>query len=454
VSQPARITHALASRASALRFESLPAHVVTVARQCVLDWLGVAMAARAEPLVQILLAEAREEAGTGPAPVIGHALRLSRPQAALVNGAAGHALDYDDSSIAMGGHATAPILPALLADAAGREVSGAQFIAAFVSGYELACRIGRMLNPSHYAAGFHPTATLGTFGAAAACAHLRGLDAGGTARALGIAGSAASGLRVNFGTMSKPLHAGMAARAGLEAAALAARGFTATESILDGANAFPATHAPQFEPEKALQDPEGGFYLPDNLFKFHAACHGTHGAIDAARGLMNEHGVGADDLRAVEVTVAPWLRSVCCIDEPRSGLEAKFSLRTVTAMALTGADTSEPGAFDGFDRPEVRRLAPLVQLEFSGEAGQSVAAQVKFVLKNGAALNASHDPALPERDLQKQQLKVESKFSALAIPALGAQRARQLKDGVAHLDRAMSVDPLLVIATPAPARHG
>ncbi len=251
------LTQILAARAAQLRYEDLPADVIRVCKQCVLDWLGVTLAAHRESLVDKLVAVAIEEGAGDQAMLIGRGGKYARSQAALINGAAGHALDYDDSSVAMGGHASATILPALLAQAEGRRYSGREFITAYVSGYEAACAVG----------------------AAVACSRLMGLDVAGTTKALGIAATSVSGLRANFGTMCKPLHAGLAARSGLTAAVLSASGFSANERVLEAECGFGPTYSPQTSKEKALATPTGGFFLPDNLFKYHAACHGTHGAM-------------------------------------------------------------------------------------------------------------------------------------------------------------------------------
>src|SRR6266853_700667 len=215
ISQSMDLTRTLAAQASALTYDALPEPVRALARQCVLDYYGVALAGADDPLAQILLDELAEAGGAAQAGIIGHKARLPALSAALVNGAIGHALDYDDVNLAMPGH---------LALAETRRSSGREIIAAFVAGYETACRIGMALRPGHYNLGFHATGTVGSFGAAAACAHLLGLDAAATAQALGIAGTQAAGLKSQFGTMCKQFHAGKASHNGLVAARLAARG--------------------------------------------------------------------------------------------------------------------------------------------------------------------------------------------------------------------------------------
>src|SRR6516162_4689620 len=245
----ADLTRALAERAIALCYDELPAPVRELAEQCILDYLGVAIAGSQDPLVRILLDEMAETGGSPQSSIIGHSARLPVLSAALVNGSAAHALDYDDVNMAMPGHPSVAILPGLLALAELKESSGTEVITAFVAGYETSCRIGAALQPGHYALGFHSTGTVGCFGAAAACARLLGLDAEATAMALGIAGTQAAGLKSQFGTMCKPFHAGKAAENGLLSARLAIRGFSSRADLLECEQGFAATHGPDFSPE-------------------------------------------------------------------------------------------------------------------------------------------------------------------------------------------------------------
>src|SRR3954462_9365666 len=185
-------TAEVAAQVAALSFDDLPADVVELARQCVLDWVGVTVAGSREPVTRILLDDFEDQGlGAGPAgvTVVGHRMRLPVLDAALVNGTASHALDYDDVNEALVGHPTVPILAGLLALAESRHSSGRDLVTAFVAGYEAECRIGRAVGVDHYQRGFHATGTVGTFGAAAACARLLGLDPPTMAMALGVAGA-------------------------------------------------------------------------------------------------------------------------------------------------------------------------------------------------------------------------------------------------------------------------
>ncbi|HEV2333996.1 MAG TPA: MmgE/PrpD family protein, partial [Stellaceae bacterium] len=313
------LTQTLAKQACAITYDALPETVRELARQCVLDYLGVALAGADDPLARILLDEVSEAGGAGEASIIANKARLPMLAAALVNGAIGHALDYDDVNLAMPGHPSVAILPGLLALAEQRGSAGRDVIAAFVAGYETCCRVGMTMRPGHYGRGFHATGTVGAFGAAAACAHLMGLDVGAMAQALGIAGTQASGLKSQFGTMCKPFHAGKAAQNGLLAARLAARGFSSRPDLIECEQGFAATHAPKFHPEEALAEPPGGFYLLANLFKYHAACYMTHAPIECGRAVREAHRVTPGDIARVTLSVNRGSSRICNIPAPTDG---------------------------------------------------------------------------------------------------------------------------------------
>ena len=429
------LTQALATRASATTYDSLPADARLLARQCVLDYYACAIAGADDPLVAILVAEMEEAGGAETAHLIGHAGRLPALSAALVNGAMAHALDYDDVNLAMPGHPSVAILPGLLALAEERNASGKAVIAAFVAGYETCCRIGMALRPGHYGLGFHATGTVGAFGAAAACAHLLGLDAEATARALGIVGTQAAGLKSQFGTMCKPFHAGKAAQNGLLAARLAARGFSSRPDLIECAQGFAATHAPEFHPEKALAAPPRGYHLYANLFKYHAACYMTHAPIECARALHEQHGVAPAEIAALTLSVHAGSERICNIPAPVDGLQAKFSLRQTVAMALSGIDTASLGAYSAATAtdPALIALRERVSLDFRRDCPEA-GAELSATLRDGRTLHTTFDAGVPMTDIAAQGTRLAAKFDALAAPVLGAARARELRAAIDGLD--------------------
>ena len=433
-------TAALAQRIRATNWATLPAAARTVAKQCILDFVGVALAGAHEPLADILNADAADLGGHPQAALIGRGTRASVEQAALINGAAGHAHDYDDVHMAMNGHPTVPVAPAVLALAEHLRYGARELLAAFAAGVDAECIVGRYIGPSHYAEGWHATGTLGSFGAAAAAANLLGLDAEATARALGIAGTQAAGLKSQFGTMCKPLHAGHAAATGVQAARLAARGFTSRPDILEVAQGFAATqgHGASVERfERALAEPT---YLPGICFKYHAACYMTHSSIEALRGLVRAHRIAPDDVSDVELTVNEGSFGVCNIQEPRTGLEAKFSLRFTAAMALSGRDTSGIETYtDALARePGLVALRDKVRVVAWPNAKPETRARVRV---GDRTFEAETNVGIPAADLDAQWERLIRKFRALVDPLLGRDAAARLAETCQRLDEVADLEP-------------
>ena len=439
----ANLTEFLAFRATDLRYENIPEPARALVRQCVLDYFGVAIAGADDALVRILLDEMMEAGGAPQAGLIGHQVRLPALPAALVNGAAAHALDYDDVNMAMPGHPSVAILPALLALAELRGASGRDLIIAFVAGYETACRIGAALRPGHYNLGFHSTATIGSFGAAAACARLLGLQTIGTATALGIAGTQAAGLKSQFGTMCKPFHAGKAAQNGMLAARLAARGFSSRTDILECVQGFASTHGPDFSPEAALTTPEAGLHLFANLFKYHAACYLTHAPIECARRLREEHRLNPDDIARITLRLDESCERVCNIPAPADGLQSKFSLRQTVAMALAGVDTASLGAYsaENVQDPALVSLREGIRIEWQDSWPQTLA-ELEVELTDGRRATAKHDAGMPAANIDEQGERLAAKFDVLVEPALGAPRTRELREMISGLDGLADVGSL------------
>jgi 2-methylcitrate dehydratase PrpD len=441
------LTQVLAHKSAAFEYEDLPRGAHELARQCILDYFGVALAGAGDELVRLLLDEVIEACGAPQASVIGHQTRLPVLSAALVNGAAGHALDYDDVNMAMPGHPSVAILPGLLALAELRQSSGREVITAFVAGYETACRIGAALQPGHYNLGFHSTGTVGAFGAAAACARLLGLDAEATAMALGIAGTQAAGLKSQFGTMCKPFHAGKAAQNGLLAARLAARGFSSRADIIECVQGFALAHGPDFSPEAALATPEAGLHLFANLFKYHAACYLTHAPIECARRLREQHRLTPEAIAGITLRLDASCERVCNIPSPVDGLQSKFSLRQTVAMALAGVNTASLGGYSAENArdPALIGLRERIEIDWQ-ESWPQTLSELEIELADGNRLTARYDAGIPAADVADQGRRLATKFDALAVPSLGAPRTRELRETIAGLDHLADVAELAKLA--------
>ena len=441
------LTQVLARKSAMLEYEALPPAAHELARQCVLDYFGVALAGAGDELVRLLLDDLAEAGGAPQASIIGHQTRVPMLSAALVNGAAGHALDYDDVNMAMPGHPSVAILPGLLALAELRRSSGREVITAFVAGYETACRIGAAMQPGHYNLGFHSTGTVGAFGAAAACARLLGFDVEATAIALGIAGTQAAGLKSQFGTMCKPFHAGKAAQNGLLAARLAARGFSSRADIIECAQGFALTHGPDFSPEAALATPEAGLHLFANLFKYHAACYLTHAPIECARRLREQYRLTPEAVAGITLRLDASCERVCNIPAPVDGLQSKFSLRQTVAMALAGVDTASLDAYrtENASDPALIELRERVEIEWQDSWPQTLS-ELEIELTDGRRLTARHDAGIPAADTADQGRRLAAKFQALVEPVLGAPRTRELRETIAGLDHLADVADLARLA--------
>ena len=320
---------------------SIPGEVIGAARDGFLDGLGVTLAGSVEPASTIVADYVRELGGTPQAGIIAHGFRSTAPQAALANGTMAHALDYDDVIWLMSGHPahpTVPVMPVVLALGEMRHSPGRDVLAAYIVGVEVEARVGAGIGRRHYAVGWHPTATLGTLGATAAAARLLGLDVSRTRMALGIAASEASGLRQNFGTMTKPLHAGLAARNGIIAAVLAGKGFTADESTLESQFGFSSVLGGEGEYDLAAMTRDLGnpFAIADPGLdvKPYPCCRYTHRCIDAMLHIVAKHHPAPEDVVQVECYTSPFVPRIVIHHRPATSLEGKFSMEYCMARAL------------------------------------------------------------------------------------------------------------------------
>ncbi len=329
------------------------------AARALLDTVGVTLAGAAEPAARIVQRVVSQD-GAGPCRLLGTALSASAANAALANGTAAHALDYDDMCFVSLAHPSAPLVAAALAAAEVAGASGRALLDAYVIGFELEGRLGRAMNPRHYQRGWHCTSTLGTIGAAAAASRLLGLDAIAANHALAIAASEASGLKENFGTMVKPLHAGLAARNGVVAALLAGAGMTASGAAIDGPQGFLAafdSEQPSLEAVAADLGERWEILDTGITVKLYPSCAGTHPTLDALLDLQRREPFGAGEVEAIEIGVDPIVPTILLYDRPSSGLEGKFSMPFCAAAAIVrgrvGMETFDAAALHD---PEILSL--------------------------------------------------------------------------------------------------
>jgi len=420
------------------RWEDCPPEAVEAARRAILDCLGVMLAGSVEPSARIIQRIAEAEGGAPLATVVGTGRRTGATWAALANGTAAHALDYDDMCFVSLAHPSAPLVPAVMAAAELTGASGRAALDAYVVGFEIEARLGRTMNPRHYQRGWHCTSTLGAVGAAAAASRVLGLDAKATAHALAIAASEASGLKENFGSMVKPLHAGLAARDGVLAALLARGGLTASAGAFDGPQGFlQAMDSERTDLARETADLGSRWEIEDTgiTMKLYPSCAATHPPLDALLDLRASEGLTADVIEAIDIDVDRVTPTVLLYNRPASALEAKFSMPFCAAAAMldgrVGIDTFDDGRLGD---AAVVRLMARVTMRVDDALGKSVApltqARVHVRLRDGRTLTRDANGARGYPDRPATSAEVDAKFVACARRALSPDRAVGLLAGL------------------------
>ncbi|QDJ11832.1 Immune-responsive protein 1 (plasmid) [Roseomonas mucosa] len=404
------------------------AAALAAARDGVLDFLAAAMGGLEDGGYLKVKAALLPLAGQGRASVIGHPEPVDVQTAALLNGTLGHALDYDDVQAGVRGHPSTVILPALLAMAEDSGARAEALLAAYVTGVEAMARLGRAMGSRHYETGFHNTATLGPVGAAAALSHLLGLSAGDTANALGIAATQAAGLRLQFASEVKPLHAGLAARAGVLAVLLARAGLQGNPAFLDGRLGFlEVLGLGGAAPERAVAGwgEEWEILSPGLAFKAYACCGASHLPADAILDLIAEHGIAAEDVAEAVVTFPPGGEAALVVTEPRSGLDGRFSVEYVIAAALLDGRLGVATFADRPLRADIAALLPRIRRQVDhgvpsiGEAPERRFARVDLLLRDGRRLSRTATRVRGVSDLAGKLLDAASGLpGAAAIPEL------------------------------------
>jgi 2-methylcitrate dehydratase PrpD len=423
------IAQELAKRIVGMQYEDLPAEAVRWAKISFIDTIGCAFAGideRGPQITQKVLTTGR---GAGPSLIWGTARRAMPLDAAAVNGIAAHALDYDDCNNSIAGHPSAALLPASLALGEELGASGRDVVLAYVTGFETQGRIAHAVHLHHYEKGWHPTATLGIFGAAAASARLLGLDSDRTATALAIACSLSSGVKANFGTMTKPLHAGECTRNGLYAALLAKEGFTACPEAFEHKHGFFEVFngAGNYVAGKVLESWADPLEIlnPGVGLKQYPCCGSTHSAIDAMLILRERHRLTPGEVAKIESITHDRALAHTDRPDPRSSLDAKFSVQYCVARALMHGDvTFEHFEGETWRDPEVRKLLERIETRpharkpngmyehFQGEVVVTTTDGRRFSARVDQPLRGPTNSAPPDR--------LEQKFRDCAAKALHA----------------------------------
>jgi 2-methylcitrate dehydratase PrpD len=422
------------------RADDCPEAAIDAARRAILDCLGVMLAGSIEPASRILQQVAQAEGGLPLCTVVGTDRRTGGVWAALCNGTAAHALDFDDTNFALMGHPSAPVLAAALAAGELALADGRAVVHAFLLGFEVETTLAEVINPAHYEHGWHATCTLGTLGAAAAAARLLGLDGAQTRHALAVAASQSSGLKENFGTMTKPFHAGHAARSGVLSALMAREGWTASEHALEGPQGFfnvLGAGKRALEPLATLGAP-WKILTTGVAVKPYPSCACTHSIIDSTLEIRRTQGVRPEEIEEVTVGVAAGVPRILIHARPRTGLEGKFSAQFSAAAALTdgrvGITTFQD---DRVQDPAIRRLMERVRVtvdpDIPTDLERHMWTRVTVRCADGrtATVGPRPVPGHPENPLPIETLREKFRECAgLVLPADRADSVRQMVESL------------------------
>ena len=361
------LTKALAQFVADLSPNRIPDEAMRIARMGFIDCIGTMIAGRSEDCTQILKNVLAP--GAGQATLYFSGIQSPGPEAGWINGMAAHALDYDD--VALRGHPSTVLVPAIIAEAEVLNVTGQDMLVAYIAGYEAWAECVRRDTPTYHQKGWHPTGIFGAVGAAAACAKLRKLDAEKTAIAIAMGASQSSGIMANFGTMTKPFHAGKSAHAGIMAARLAEAGFTANTDALEHPQGFLSAVSPDNKPDRSGDGNLGQDWaiIKHGLsIKKYPACYGTHRAIDGMLDLIAQHPVKADDIGKISVRFGSFTSKVLRNRQPDTGLAAKFSMEFAMASGVIARKVGLQELTDGFvQRADVQDLMRKVERDLTDE---------------------------------------------------------------------------------------
>lgn len=442
------VTAKIARFATELKYASIPPAAVQTAKTAVRDCLGVALAGSKEEDAKICAQVARQENAREDTTVIGQGFKTSALNAALANGTAAHALDFDHSFTLMG-QPTAPVIPAIFALGESLGAAGRDLIEAYVVGYEVTGKLAHSLRDSAHD-GWHAPSTLGSFGAAAACGKLLGLSAAQVEMALGIAASMAGGVVANFGTMTKPLHVGLGARNGVLAAKLAQGGYTANpKAIESGFGFYQVLHQGTQINEQPIEELGRSYaLLSDGLRIKPYPCGGlTHQVIDSMLDFRAKHGLTAEMIERVDVDVVKHTFERIVFRVPQTGIQGKFCMPYLVARAIIDGAVGIDIFTDSAVRDQnVLKFAERVQMNLDNNLKKTDAAgrpcRVTIRLKNGQSYSreAQHAKGGPEFPMTEAELN--AKFFECARHAIPAESAQRALDYIQRLETLDSVGPV------------
>jgi 2-methylcitrate dehydratase PrpD len=440
------VTQILADFVAGHPSQGWDASVDKEAHRTFLNWVGCAVGASQHPTVEAALAAVMELAPDAQATILGRAERVDVASAALLNGIASHTFDFDDTHLKTIIHPGGPVASALLALAEHRGATGRQLIDALVLGVDVECRIGNMIYPDHYDRGWHITGSTGMLGAAAGCARLLGLDAGKTAMALGIAASQPIGVREQFGSMTKALHVGGAARVGLMSALMAKHGYTASARAIEAPRGLAQTYSTKCDWSEITDELGKRFEISFNTYKPFACGIVIHPSIDGCVQLRNGNRLPIGDIERVDLKVHSLVLELTGKTAPRTGLEAKFSVYHACAAGIVFGEVGEHAFSDEVvARPDVIALRDRIKASIDDEIDEA-SADVTITCKDGRKLHVFVEHAIGSVARPMSDDDLQRKFRGLAGPVLGSARAGRLIELCTTLSGAADVHALTAAA--------
>lgn len=442
------VTHILANFVATHPSKGWDDSVEHEAHRTFMNWLGCAIGAANHESVSAAIAAVKALEPTAQAAVLGRSERVDMASAALLNGISSHTFDFDDTHLKTIIHPAGPVASAVLALAEKLGSSGREIIDALILGIDVSCRVGNMVYPEHYDRGWHITGSTGTLGAAAACARLLKLNTAKTTMALGIAASQPVGLREQFGTMTKPLHPGAAARAGMMSALLAKQGFTASEKAIEAPRGFAQVLSTKQDWNEITDELGERFEISFNTYKPFACGIVIHPSIDGVIRLRNQHQLQPDDIARVELKVHGLVLELTGKLTPRTGLEGKFSIyHSCAAGLLFGSAGETEYADDIVNRSDVVALRKKITATVDNSIHEA-ASDVTIICHDGRQLHEHVEHAIGSLDNPMSDEQLNAKFDGLANPVIGLEQSAALKDLCWRLAEQPNVGELIGRACP------
>ena len=440
---PSAMTETLANFVVDTNNNDIPLPIYEHAKVALLDTMGVLLAGKEEPVTKKLLHLADFTGGKEQSTVIGHGVKKSVIQAALINGAASHALDFDDTSARFWGHPSCSIFPSVLALGELEHESGRDLLASYLIGLEIGLIISDSVGEEMYRAGFHNTSTLGIVASSAACARLLGLDRNQVINGLAIAATQSSGLKRSFGTMCKPFHAGNAAQVGVMAALLARDGFTGADDIFEGPNGLLIAFGGSVN-DYAMGTLGRTWGVVDLFQKYHAACNWIHSPIEAALAIKKKNkSLQADNIKSIQIITSDIALATADVVQPRTGLEGKFSIPYCVATALETGNTGIAAFTDeAVNSQKIKALIAKTKVHTHPKA-EDFDARVIVETTDGNRYSQDYNVMENIPTIEEKRVRVKEKFTETALPILGSSKTETVAEMILELEGIDDISKLL-----------